>query len=419
MVDRIGGFDWQVAVGRVGETLSPGLFSPSDLCDDDAGLVRVGGRVRRQPDGGWQIADAFDSVAVVGQCAEPDGSLVVIEAIWREGALHRARVVDGSGSDSPAQRGESSRLLDRGVGRALRHRCKALKAIRGWFDDRGFLEVDTPQRVPSPGLDLHLDAYEADGAFLITSPEYQMKRLLVGGMPRIYQLVHCFRAGERGESHNSEFLMLEWYRAFAGIDDVIADTEQLIAHVVQGLAGEKVVKRGDRCIDVTPPFVQLTVLEAFARFAGLDDGATLNLAETDEDTYFRILVERVEPGLAAIPHAVVMRDFPAVHASLARRRPDDARLCERFEVYVGGVELCNGFGELTDPVEQRTRFDQDLQARRALGKPEYPIDKGFLRALQEGMPPSGGNALGVDRLIALGLGLDRIGSAMPLPDDWL
>ncbi|MDZ4064164.1 MAG: EF-P lysine aminoacylase EpmA, partial [Coriobacteriia bacterium] len=298
-------------------------------------------------------------------------------------------------------------------------RALALREIRAWFDERGFLEVETPQRVPSPGLDLHLDAFESDGAYLITSPEYQMKRLLVGGLPRIYQLVHCFRAGERGDSHNSEFLMLEWYRAFAGIDDVIRDTEEIIARVATVLTDGPNVRRGKRCIDLKPPFRQITVLDAFARFAGLDADTVLRLAESDEDAYFGTLVEKVEPALAALDHAVVLRDFPAVHASLARRRPDDPRLCERFEVYVGGVELCNGFGELTDAREQRARFDRDCDARQEAGKPLYPIDERFLEALEEGMPPSGGNALGVDRLIALGLGTERIGDGMAFPDGWL
>lgn len=400
--------------------MSGKVLSPSDLRQEHEGqVVRVGGRVRRQPDGGWQIADAFDSVSVTGRSQAPDGTLAVIDAVWRDGTLQLTRLVDRREPLVAAERGESARLLDRGVGRALRLRANALEAVRRWFDERGFVEVDTPQRVPSPGLDLHLDAFEADGAFLITSPEYQMKRLLVGGMPRIYQIVHCFRAGERGASHNSEFSMLEWYRAFAGIDDVVADTEQLVADVVAALRGEAAVEHGGRRIDVSPPFVQMTVLEAFERFAGLDASSTLALAETDEETYFRAMVERVEPGLAGLSRAVVLRDFPAVHASLARRRADDPRLCERFELYVGGVELCNGFGELTDPTEQRARFEQDRHARRMSGKPLYPIDDRFLRALEEGMPPSGGNALGLDRLIALGLGVERIGHVMPFPDDWV
>jgi lysyl-tRNA synthetase class 2 len=395
------------------------ILSPRDLgAMHDGAAVRVGGRVRLHPNGTWQLADATASVVVESEDAAPDdGSLVVVDAIWRHGRLTEAAVVERHAVLGGSK--EASRLLDRGVGHALFQRALVLREIRAWFDERGFLEVETPQRVPSPGLDLHLDAFESDGAYLITSPEYQMKRLLVGGLPRIYQLVHCFRAGERGDSHNSEFLMLEWYRAFAGIDDVIRDTEEIIARVATVLTGGPNVRLGKRCIDLKPPFRQLTVLDAFERYAGLDADTVLRLAESDEDAYFGTLVEKVEPSLAALDHAVVLRDFPAVHASLARRRPDDPRLCERFEVYVGGVELCNGFGELTDAREQRARFERDCVARREVGKPVYPMDERFLEALEEGMPPSGGNALGVDRLIALGLGAERIGDGMAFPDGWL
>jgi elongation factor P--(R)-beta-lysine ligase len=395
------------------------VLAPSDLRPMVSGRrVRVGGRVRRQPRGGWQLADATDSIPVEGVDALEDGSLVVLDGLWQDGALEVEQVVDQHTVVASDSLSEPNRLLDRGVGRALMERARALRAVRGWFDDRGFVEVDTAQRVPSPGLDLHLDAYGTEGAFLITSPEYQMKRLLVGGLPRIYQMVHCFRAGERGDSHNSEFLMLEWYRAFAGIEDVIADTERLIALVAETLTGEPAVFRDGRRIDLSS-FEQVTVLDAFHRYCGLDPDTTLRLAESDEDTYFRRLVEDVEPALAALEGGVVLRDFPAVHASLARRRADDPRLCERFEVYVAGVELCNGFGELTDVREQRERFARDRVARRSAGKPEYPIDGRFLRALEEGMPPSGGNALGLDRLIALCLGARRIADVMAFPDDWL
>jgi len=291
--------------------------------------------------------------------------------------------------------------------------------MRAWFEERGFVEVETPQRVPSPGLDLHLDAIAADGAYLITSPEYQMKRLLVGGMPRIFQFTHCFRADERGPLHNSEFLMIEWYRAFSGIDDVIADTEALIAHVAMTATGSQSLHWRGRTVSVMPPFQRISVLEAFERWAHLDRDSVLSMAASDEDTYFRLLVEKVEPALAALPHAVVLHGFPSVHASLARCCPKDPMVCERFEVYAGGVELCNGFGELTDAREQRMRLVRDSADRREHGKEDYPIDERFLAAMEEGMPPSGGNALGVDRLIAMCLGVASIGQAMAFPDDWL
>lgn len=395
------------------------VLSPSDLRDVALGTqVRVGGRARSQPDGGWQLADALETVRVEADITPAEGCLVLVKGTWAGDRIDQAIVLDRQHPMSETFP-ESARLLDRGVGRALRQRVSLLRAIRTWFDDRGFLEVETPQRVPSPGLDVHLDAFEAAGAFLITSPEYQMKRLLAGGLPRIYQLVRCFRADERGDLHNSEFLMLEWYRAFAGIDDVIRDTEELIAHVARAATGEVSVRWRGRKLDVRPPFARVSVLEAFQRYASLDRDTVLLLAASDEDTYFRLLVEKIEPALAALPHAVVLHDFPSVHASLARRRPDDPTVCERFEVYVGGVELCNGFGELTDAREQRTRLEHDREARRQAGKVPYPIDERFVRALEEGMPPSGGNALGIDRLVMLCLGADSIGQVMAFPDDGL
>ncbi len=395
------------------------VLSPSDLHDVALGTqVRVGGRARSQPDGGWQLADALETVRVEADITPAEGCLVLVEGTWAGDRIDQAFVLDRQHPMSETFP-ESARLLDRGAGRALRQRVSLLRAIRTWFDDRGFLEVETPQRVPSPGLDVHLDAFEAAGAFLITSPEYQMKRLLAGGLPRIYQLVRCFRADERGDLHNSEFLMLEWYRAFAGIDDVIRDTEELIAHVARAATGEASVRWRGRTLDVRPPFARVSVLEAFQRYASLDRDTVLLLAASDEDTYFRLLVEKIEPALAALPHAVVLHDFPSVHASLARRRPDDPTVCERFEVYVGGVELCNGFGELTDAREQRARLEHDREARRHAGKVPYPIDEHFVRALEEGMPPSGGNALGVDRLVMLCLGADSIGQVMAFPDDVL
>jgi lysyl-tRNA synthetase class 2 len=290
----------------------------------------------------------------------------------------------------------------------LDERARIAREVRAFFDARGFLEVTTPVMVPSPGLDLHLDAFEVSGGdrgaprWLITSPEYQMKRLLAEGYGRIYQLAPCFRRGEAGARHNPEFTMLEWYRADADVADVMADTEQLVARVTGGA-----VRLEGRVVDVRPPLERLPLCEAFARFAGWPREATLDAAAHDEDRYFRALVEEVEPALERLDHAVFVVDFPSSQASLARLKPGDPRLAERFELYVAGVELCNGFGELVDPVEQRTRLTRDQEARRARGLPEYPIDERFLEALGS-LRPSAGNALGFDRLTALACGTTEI-----------
>ena len=309
--------------------------------------------------------------------------------------------------------------------KALASRATILAETRAFFASRGYLEVETPLMVPCPGLDLHLDAYEAvptgievrpgtPPRFLITSPEYQMKRLLAAGHARIFQLTRAFRAGELGERHNPEFTILELYRAGAGAEGIQRDTEQLVARVTGGW-----VRVGGRTIDVRPPFRRLPICEAFALWGGVTAEDALHLAETDEDTFYRTLVDRVEPALAELDHAVFVTDYPATQASLARKKPEDPRVAERFELYVAGVELCNGFGELTDPVEQRARFLADQAERARRGKPVYPIDTRFLEALEAGMPESGGNAIGFDRLVALACGTTAIGDVMAFTADEL
>jgi lysyl-tRNA synthetase class 2 len=299
----------------------------------------------------------------------------------------------------------------------LRERAEVLSRARRFFDSRGFVEVETPVLVPSPGLDLHLDAFEVAGGdrgaprWLITSPEYQMKRLLGDGWQRIYQLVRCFRRGEQGARHNPEFTMLEWYRANDGVESVMRDTEQLVAATTGGG-----VKLGDRRLDLRPPFERLTVCDAFARHAGWSPEETLDAAAHDEDRYFRALVDCVEPALERMDHGVFLVDYPASQASLARRRLGDPRVAERFELYVAGLELCNGFGELVDATEQRARLEHDRESRRLRGLPVYPVDERFLEALAS-VPPSAGNALGLDRLVALACGSTDIADFLAFTAD--
>jgi lysyl-tRNA synthetase class 2 len=294
----------------------------------------------------------------------------------------------------------------------LGERARLLSAARAFFDSRGFIEVQTPVMVPSPGLEVHLDAFEVRGGdrgaprWLATSPEYQMKRLLANGWSRIYQLAPCFRRGEVGSLHNPEFTMLEWYRSEAGVDDVMGDTEQLVA----ALTGGRVTTAG-RTMDLTPPFERIPVCEAFARYAGWTPEETLERATTDETSYFRAMVEKVEPALAGLDRAAFLVDYPASQASLARLHANDPRVAERFELHVAGVELCNGFGELVDAREQRERMVRDQEARAARGLPVYPIDERFLADLER-VAPSAGNALGFDRLVMLVCGETDISSVV-------
>lgn len=404
------------------------LRSPHDLREDDTRVI-LAGRVRRV--GGHVIvADAFAQVPV-----DADGSIVAQlphDALARievartgRGDLRALRVVDVHVPAASAR--DTARLLDLGVGRNLRARHRVLRALRDDFEREGFVEVDTPRLVVSPGLDVHLAAFEAPGAgdggaplYLITSPEYQMKRLLVGGIPRCFQVTPCFRRDERGHQHNPEFTMLEWYRAFEDVEAVMADTERIVVTAAQAVtpdadAGAPSIRVGDRTIPLARPFRRVTVAQAFTDFAGVDEARMLALADDDPEVFFRILVETVEPALGALDEPVFLCRYPRPFASLARLVSDDPRYAERFELYVAGIELCNGFGELTSASEQRARFVADQAERRASGLPVYPIDERFLDALEGGMPDASGNALGLDRLVALVCGARDLGDVMAFP----
>lgn len=401
---------------------SPHELASAAACD----AVMVAGRVVRVDGARLWLADALAVIEVAlssdaQATALREGDLVSLEGRWSTRSLEATRLYD---THRPARFGEGggdvARLLFGGVGRRLAQRAKGLAAIRALMTQEGFLEVDTPSLVPSPGLDLHLDAVGCEGdGYLITSPEYQMKRLVAGGLPRVFQLARCFRKDERGRLHNPEFLMLEWYRAFEGYEAVMADTEAIVRAVAIALRGAAELIAEDRRIDVGVPFDRVTVAEAFARYASTSAEQVLAMAEHDEDAYFGLMIEKVEPALATFERPVFLCDYPASQASLARKKPEDPRFCERFELYAAGVELCNGFGELTDPVEQRARLLHDRQERARRALPVYPLDERFVGALEEGLPPCAGNALGVDRLIALATGASSIGEVQSFPADVL
>lgn len=290
-----------------------------------------------------------------------------------------------------------------------------VRALRAYFDERDFIEVETATVVSSPGQELHLEALEVLGAdgkrWLHTSPEYQMKRLLAEGLPRIYQLCKAYRRGEKGQFHEPEFSMLEWYRRDSGSEDMMRDTEALVASAALAVVGDTRVPGVEGPVDLQAPWERLTVAQAFERHAR----CSLEAVVQDEDAYYRTLIEEVEPRLGR-GRPTFLTHYPASMASLARLRPEDPSLADRFEAYVDGVELCNGFGELTDSVEQRKRFEAERDARRRLGKPLYPIDERLLTAL-DSLPPSGGNALGVDRLLMLIVGAKTIHEVMAFATD--
>lgn len=388
--------------------------------------VRLGGRVLRGPSG-VAIADAFASVRVAlatretpsrqesGGAALLHASLAIIEGKLQAGSLVDAIVIDEQPNPSGALPTEFERLTSGGVGAALRLRARIIDSVRRFFAVDGFLEVDTPLLSPEPATEVHIEPLTASGGYLITSPELHLKRLLAGGVPKLFQLGHCFRAEELGAWHSPEFTLLEWYRAFATYQDVMRDTERLLAALCREIHGALRLELASGArIDLTPPFLRVSVHEAFERHAGVSDAVAL--AARDEDAYFQLLVDRVEPALAGYPKPVFLCEYPASQAALARRSPRDASVAERFELYLGGIELCNGYGELTDAAEQRARFELDCERRRALGRPALPMPNAFLTALERGMPPSSGNALGLDRVIALLLGRGRIDDVRPFPD---
>ena len=309
---------------------------------------------------------------------------------------------------------------------AVRARADLNRAIRQFFEERSFIEVETPLLVRAAGTDPYLDPVPATLTVhgktrpmqLHTSPEFAMKGLVAAGLQRIYQLCHVWRDGEQTARHNPEFTILEWYRAGVGYEVIIDDVETLVGDL----------------LGLPRPFRRVTMREAWLESTGVDPvqnstfaalrdavaqerrarGATVvsapNLERWDE-VFFDTMLTQVEPWIAA-QGAVFVTQWPAELAALARRCAHDERVAERFELYVDGVELANGFGELTDPVEQRTRFESDNETRRQLGKPEMPMPEAFLTVLESGLPQCSGVALGVDRLLMLQIGATQISQVL-------
>jgi lysyl-tRNA synthetase class 2 len=315
------------------------------------------------------------------------------------------------------------------------------RAVRAWFDGQGFAEVETGILQLSPGNETHLHAPRTeltgpDGEratrYLRTSPEFACKKLLAAGEAKIFEFARVFRDRERGDLHLPEFTMLEWYRANAPYDVVIADSIVLIAQAAQATGIGRFSFRGR----IADPFAEpelLTVASAFERFAGIDllatiaggtgDRAALAAAAngrvriTDDDTwsdiFSKVLVEYVEPNLGQ-GRMTVLFEYPAPEAALARAQESDPRVAERFEVYACGVELANGFGELTDAQEQRHRFTSAMDEKHRRYGERYPLDEDFFAAVAE-MPEASGVALGFDRLVMLASGAARIDQVVWTP----
>jgi lysyl-tRNA synthetase class 2 len=332
-----------------------------------------------------------------------------------------------------------SRYADRRPYLASRRTITA--AIRAWFDEQGFAEVETGILQVSPGNETHLHAPRTELAgtdggraarYLRTSPEFACKKLLAAGEQKIFEFARVFRDRERGDLHLCEFTMLEWYRAQASYDAVMADSIVIAAHSARATGIGRFSFRGKTADPFAEP-ERMTVAAAFERFAGIDllafvvdgEGDRVGLAAaargrvriSDDDTwsdiFSKVLVEHVEPNLGQ-GRLTVLYEYPVPEAALARAKPSDPRVAERFEIYACGVELANGFGELTDPHEQRRRFMASMEEKQRRYGERYPLDEDFLAAVGQ-MPEASGVALGFDRLVMLASGAPRIDQVLWQP----
>ncbi|MDF1564179.1 MAG: EF-P lysine aminoacylase EpmA [Deltaproteobacteria bacterium] len=310
----------------------------------------------------------------------------------------------------------------------LEKRARALAACRAALEARGFLEVDPPALVPAPGMEPHIDAFELRSVegrrlYLHTSPEYAMKRLLAAGLPRIYSLGHVYRDEPASVTHSPEFTMLEMYCP-GGEREIMAELEGVIAAVAEVLG---------RPLEL--PFERRSVREVFREYTGVDIAGFLPASEHRDafaaaleaagalraagpedgwdELFFRAFLDHVEPKLGQ-GRALYLTDYPAHMAALSKLRTDDPAFARRFELYLDGVELANGFAELDDEAEQRARLVAEQEERRAAGRPVYPLDEPFLEAVGR-LPETGGVALGFDRLLMLLTGAESIAEVLPLP----
>lgn len=308
-------------------------------------------------------------------------------------------------------------------------REKVVDAIREFFKSEGFHEVDTPLLVQSPGTEPYLEVFESElmtpnyqnkKAYLLTSPELSMKKLLSAGMGSIFTICKSFRNGEGLSSfHNPEFSILEWYRVEADYLDMMQDCENLFLFILNKLElnnGNNILKYQNKDYDLSTPWERISVSVAFKKYAGVsqtdmldkekiveiakEKGYQVNSQTTWEEAYNQILLNEIEPHLGETK-PTILYDYPASQAALSQKKKDDPRFAERFEFFIGGIELGNAFSELTDADEQKSRMEDDLQQRKDLGKVEYKIDRDFIEALEMGMPRTGGIAVGVDRLVML------------------
>lgn len=289
----------------------------------------------------------------------------------------------------------------------LTERAQIIQSIRSFFIDRGYLEVETPHRIPANAPEPHIDAIASGTCALHTSPELAMKRMLAAGYEQLFQICRVWRSGERGQFHLPEFTLLEWYRVGIDYNALMNECMELLFVLLP----EGKLNRGGRTIDLTMPWQKLTVTEAFTRYASMD----LNQALAS-DCFEEILTSEVEPHLGK-EKPTFLTEYPSSLAALARSKPGEPQFAERFELYIDGLELANAFSELTDAEEQRRRFEKDEELRRTADKTPYPLPEKFLAEL-ENIPEAAGIALGLDRLIMLITEAEKIDDVVAFgPDD--
>jgi lysyl-tRNA synthetase class 2 len=283
----------------------------------------------------------------------------------------------------------------------LQGRARILQGIRRFFIEKGYLEVETPHRIFTPAPESHIDAIPSGTWFLHTSPELCMKRMMAAGYEKIFQICRCWREKERGSLHLPEFSLLEWYRAGEDYYSLMEECEELIRFAAKAIGlGEKLFFRGHE-IDLSMPWDRISVNEAFRRYSNTSMTGAL-----DQHLFDQMMVQDIEPNLG-IKRPAFIYDYPAQRGALARLKQEDPSVAERFELYIGGLELANGFSELNDSEEQRERFRIENQNRQSHGKPVYTIPEKFLAELVQ-MPPCSGIALGVDRLVMVFLDVETI-----------
>jgi lysyl-tRNA synthetase class 2 len=284
----------------------------------------------------------------------------------------------------------------------LETRCRVLRLIRAFFEKEGFLEVETPILTAAPAPEVHIRPVPTTtGLFLSTSPELHMKRMLAAGFEKIFQITRSFRAGERGRLHHPEFAILEWYRAGADYKDLQEDCQRLVRFTCRAITPKSGLHFQGMPLDFEGPWERYSVREAVRKFAGWDPGP-----DPDQDRFDIDMTQKIEKNLG-FPAPCILEDYPRSQAALARIKPSEPEVAERFELFWAGIELANGFSELTDPKEQRIRFQSAIEKKEQFEGTRYPLPEAFLTSLEH-LHPCAGVALGVDRLVMLLAGTEGI-----------